>query len=73
MAWPLTTHLKNNPSKAKKICWKSKDKHIRNVLLWTPNHRRTSVDRPARTYLHQLYVDTGCSWENLSGTMDDRN
>ena len=34
--------------------WRSKDKLISDVLLWTPSHRRS-----ARTYLQQLCKDTG--------------
>ena len=33
----------------------------------------TSVGWPARTYLHQLCADTGCSLEDLLGAMDDRD
>ena len=29
------------------------------------------MDVPARAYLHQLCVDTGCNLEDLSGMMDD--
>ena len=41
------------------------------ILLWTPTHRRASVGRPARTYLHQHCADTGCNAEVLPGVMDD--
>ena len=42
-------------------------------FLWTPTHWRASVDRPARTYIHQLCVDMGCSFEDLSWAIDDRD
>ena len=42
-----------------------------NVLLWTPSHGRARVGQPARTYLHQLYADTGFSLEDLPGAMND--
>ena len=106
VVWPLTSYLKNHPSKINKICgtmreklhpmklqlyghlpptsktiqvrsirhveqcWRSKDKLISDVLQWTTS---ASVDQPARTYLHQLYVDTGYSLENLLEAMDDRD
>ena len=35
------------------------------VLLRKSKHGRTSVGGPARTYLHQLCADTGCSLEDL--------
>ena len=35
-------------------CWKSKDKLISNILLWTPSHRRAKAGWPARIYIQQL-------------------
>ena len=54
-------------------CWRSGDKLISGVLLWTPSHGQTGAGRPARTNLQQLCMDTGCSQEGLSNAMDDRN
>ena len=31
-------------------CWRSRDKLIRDVLLWTPSHGRAKIGRSARTY-----------------------
>ena len=45
-------------------CWRSKDKVISDVLLWTPSH--------GRTYTQQLGDDTGCSPEDLSEAINDR-
>ena len=53
--------------------WRSKDELISDVLLWTPTYGRASAGRPAGTNLHQLSEDTGCSTENVSGAMDDRD
>ena len=50
-------------------CWRSKNELISNVLLWTPTHGHTS-DWFAKTYLHQLCVDTRYSLEDLLGVMD---
>ena len=50
-------------------CWRSKDKLISDVLLWTPWHGCASVGQPIRTYLQQFCIDTGCSLKNL---LDDR-
>ena len=36
-------------------CWRSRDKLISDVLLWTPTYDR------ARTFIQQLCEDTGCS------------
>ena len=52
--------------------WRSYDKLISNVLLWTPSHGRAKAGRPARTHIQQLCADTGCSLENLPGAMNDR-
>ena len=54
-------------------CWRSKDKLFSDIFLWTPLHIHASVDRPTRTYLQQLWTDTGCSLEDLPGVMDDRD
>ena len=39
----------------------------------TPSHGREKTGRQARTYIHQLCVDTGCGLEDLPGAMDDRD
>ena len=41
------------------------------VLLWTPSHGRAKAGQPARTYIQQLYIDTGCSSEDLPEVMDE--
>ena len=54
-------------------CWRDKDELISDVLLWTPSHRWAKVGRPGKTYIRQLYADTGCSLEDLPGAIDDRD
>ena len=54
-------------------CWRSKDKHISDILLWTPSHRRAKVGRPSRIYIQQLCADTGCILEDIPEAMDDRD
>ena len=53
-------------------CWRSKDKLISNVLLWTPAYGRAKAGWLARTYIQQLCEDTGCSPEDLPEVMNDR-
>ena len=53
-------------------CWRSRDELIRDVLLWTPTHGRAKVGRPARTYIQQIWEDTGCCPEDLLRAMNDR-
>ena len=36
-------------------------------------HGQAKVEWPARPYLQQLCTDTGCSMEDLSREMDDRD
>ena len=52
--------------------WRSRDELIRDVLLWTPTHGRAKAGRPARTYIQQLYEDSGCCPEDLPRAMNDR-
>ena len=53
-------------------CWRSGDKLISNVLLWTPTYGWAKAGRPARTYIQQLCEDIGCSPEDLPESMNDR-
>ena len=46
-------------------CYKSKNELLSNVLLWTPKHGHISVGWPAKTYIHQLCMDSGSRLENL--------
>ena len=56
-----------------KFSWRSKDKLISDVLLWTPSHGRAKTGWLARNYIQQLCADTGYSLEDLPGAMDDRD
>ena len=53
-------------------CWRSKDELISDVLLWNPAYGQAKAGRPARTYIQQLCEDTGCSPEELTKAMNDR-
>ena len=53
-------------------CWRSRDKLMSDILLWTPSHGRAKTERSARTYIQQLCVDTGCNPEDLPGAIDNR-
>ena len=41
-------------------CWRSRDKLISDVLLWTPSHGRAKAGWPARTYIQQLCSQKTC-------------
>ena len=53
-------------------CWRSKDKLISDVLLWTPAYGQAKAGWPARTYIQQLCEDMGCSPEDRLEAMNDR-
>ena len=69
---PITKTIKVRRAKHAGHCWRSRDKRISDVLLWTPSHWWAKVGWPARTYIPQLCVGTGCSLESLPRAMDDR-
>ena len=51
--------------------WRKEDESISEFHLWSPTHGHASVDQPARTYIHQLCVNTGCNFEDLPEAMED--
>ena len=53
--------------------WRSRDKLISDILLWTSTHGQTSVGRSAKTYMYQLCADTRCRIEDLSTVRTDRD
>ena len=72
---PPTTHhktIKIRRTKHAGHCWRIRNELISDVLLWTPSHGRAKAGRPARTYIHNLCADKGCSPEDLPKAMDDR-
>ena len=50
-----------------------RDKHIRNVQQWNPMHEITRVVYPARTYIRQLCAASGCSREDLSRVIPQKD
>ena len=70
---PITKAVQNWRTRHVGHCWRSKDQLISDILLWSPSHRRAKAGRPAKIYIQQLYTDTGCSLEDLSEAMDDRD
>ena len=70
--WPLASHLKNHSDMIIRHaghCWRRRDRLISHILLWTPTHGGTSLGRLGKTYINQLFVDTGCNLVDLPGTM----
>ena len=71
-ASPLTKTIQVRRTRYAGHCWRSRDELISDVLLWTPTYGRAKAGRPARTYIHQLCEDTGCSPEDLLEAMNER-
>ena len=69
---PITKTIQDRRTRHAEHCWRSRDKLISDVLLWTPTYGRAKAGRPARTYIQQLCEDTGCSPEDLPEAMNDR-
>ena len=69
---PITKTIKIRWTRHAGHCWRSRDEHLSDVLLWTPSHRCAKAGWPARTYIQQLHADTGYSPEDLLETMDNR-
>ena len=73
--WPLTSHLKNHPSKTNRICgalleeqiWTHKQCSSMDPYTWMCQYWPTSKN------LHQLCMDTRCSLKDLLGVMDDKD
>ena len=69
---PITKTIQVRRTRHAGYCWRSRDKLISDVLLWTHAYGQPKAGRPARTYIQQLCEDTGCSPEDLPEAMNDR-
>ena len=69
---PITKTIKVRQTKHAGHCWRSRDKLIRDVLLWTPTYGWAKAEWPAWSYIQQLCEDTGCSPEDRPEAMNDR-
>ena len=69
---PITKTIQVRRTRHAGHCWRSRDELINDVLLWTPTHGRPKAGRKARTYIQQLYEDTGCCLEDLHEAMNDK-
>ena len=69
---PITKTFRVRRTRHAGHCWRSRDKLISHVLLWTPTYGRAKAGRPTRTYIQQLCEDTGCSPEDLSEALNVR-
>ena len=68
---PITKTIKIRRTRHAGHCWRSRDDLMSDVLQWTPAHGRAKAGRQARTYIHQVCADMGCSPGDLPKAMDD--
>ena len=69
---PIKKTIQLRQTKHAGHCWRSRDELISDILQWTRSHEWANVGWPARTYIQQLCVNTGSSFEDQSGTMDHK-
>ena len=69
---PITKTIQVRQTRHAEHCWRSRDKLISDVLLWSPTHGRAKAGRLARTYIQQLCEDTGCCPKDLPEAMNAR-
>ena len=70
---PITRTIQIKRTRHAEHCWRSKDKLISDILLWTPSHGWAKAGRPAKTYIQQFCADTGYRLKDQPGAMDDRD
>ena len=68
---PITKTIQIKRTRHAGHCWRSRDVLISDVLQWSPLYGRAKA-RFARTNIQQVYEDTGCSPEDLSEAMNNR-
>ena len=55
---PITKTIQARRTRHAGHCWRSKDKLISDVLLWTPTYGREKAGRTAPTYIHTYLPET---------------
>ena len=68
---PITKTIQARQTRHAGHCWRSKDKIVSDVLLWTPAYGQSKAGRAARTFIQQLCDDMGCNPEDLPEAMND--
>ena len=69
---PITKTIQVRWTRHARHCWRSREMHISDVLLWTPSYGQAKAGWLARTNIQQLCEETGCSPEDLPEAMKDR-
>ena len=68
---PITKTIKVRRTRHAGHYWRSRNKLISDVLLWTPLHGQAKAGRAALTYIQQVCKNTGCSFEDLPEAMNN--
>ena len=69
---PISKTIQVRRTRHEGHCRRSRDELISDILLWTLSYGQAKAGRPDGTYVQQLSAYTGCSLEDLPGSMDDR-
>ena len=69
---PITKTIQVRRTRHAGHSWRSRDEHIRDVLLWTPIYGRAKAGRPAKTCIQQLCEVMESSPDDLPEAMNDR-
>ena len=69
---PITKTIQARRTRHAGHCWRSEDKIVSDVFLWTPAYDQSKAGWPAQTFIRQLCDDTGCNSEDLLEAMNDR-
>ena len=69
---PITKTIQARRTRHAGYCWRSKDEIVSDVVLWIPVYGQSKAGRPARTYIQQLFDDTGGIPEDPPKAMNDR-
>ena len=69
---PITKTIQVRRTRHAGNCWRSRNRLISDVLLWTSTYGRAKAGRPSQSYIRQLCEDTGCSPEDLLEALNDR-
>ena len=69
---PITKTIQVRWTRCAGHCWRCRNELISDVLVWIPAYDQAKAGQPARTYIQQLYEDTGCNPEDLPEAMNDK-
>ena len=69
---PITKTIQIRRTRHAGHCWRIRDELRSNVLLWIPTYAREKAGGAARIYIQKLCDGKGCSPEDLTEAMKDR-